>query len=145
MEIYTIGFGRKSAREFFEILKENEIQHLVDVRLRNTTQLAGFTKKHDLEYFLDEIAGIAYTHMPDLSPTDELLDGYRKGNISWPGYEEIFFDILESRKIEELLPQDMFKQRTVLLCSEPTADQCHRRLIVEYLQRHWEGVEAVHL
>jgi uncharacterized protein (DUF488 family) len=145
VEIYTIGFTQKSARQFFDILKGNGIRRVIDIRLHNSGQLAGFTKQHDLEYFLAEICGAEYVHEPRLAPTKELLSDYRAGRRSWQDYERIFEGLLVERQIAGTLDQALFDRPAVLLCSEPTADQCHRRLVAEHLQRHWDGVTIHHL
>ena len=145
MEIYTIGFTQKSARQFFDVLKANGIRRLVDVRLSNSGQLAGFTKAVDLAYFLDAICGAEYAHQPLLAPTKQLLSDYRSGKRTWPEYEDIFNALLTERRIETAISPDLFDIPAVMLCSEPTAEQCHRRLVAEYLQRHWDDVTIRHL
>jgi uncharacterized protein (DUF488 family) len=145
MEIYSIGFTKKNAGEFFDALKARGIERLLDVRLNNTSQLAGFAKASDLPYFLREICGAAYEHEPLLSPTQEILDAFKKRKGDWEIYTEAYLDLIRSRKVESVLQPESFRKKTVLLCSEPTAEQCHRRLALEYLQRHWEGVKIVHL
>lgn len=145
MEIYTIGFTKRTAADFFETLRDARIERLIDIRLRNDSQLAGFAKKEDLRYFLHELLGADYVHEPLLAPTPELLRAYRKRECSWDEYEDRFFKLMEERKIEDVIDRSLFDKRTVLLCSEPTPDRCHRRLVVDYLSRHWGGVTAHHL
>jgi uncharacterized protein (DUF488 family) len=145
MEIYTIGFTKKSAPEFFGILRRAGIKRLLDVRLNNSSQLAGFTKSSDLPFLLHEICGAEYVHEPLLAPTQDILDAYKKNKGSWQVYEQQFMDLMARRKVEEKIAPDLFAVPTVLLCSEPTADQCHRRLVVEHLRKHWPDVKAVHL
>ncbi len=145
MDIYTIGFTKKKAAEFFEILKRVGIKRLIDVRLNNRSQLAGFTKCEDIKYFLREICGAEYLHVPILSPTKEILDGYKKKAISWEEYEERFLALLGERRVENDVGRQLFDVPTVLLCSEPEPDHCHRRLVAEYLAANWGGVEIVHL
>jgi uncharacterized protein (DUF488 family) len=145
MDIYTIGFARKPAADFFGALRRAGIEQLVDVRLHNTSQLAGFTKRDDLAFFLDAISGASYLHEPLLAPTQEMLDRYRKHGGSWSEYERAFLGLLTERRIEEAIDRSLFDRRTVLLCSESTPEHCHRRLVVEYLAEHWGGVTAVHL
>jgi uncharacterized protein (DUF488 family) len=145
MEIYSIGFTQKNASEFFGILKANGIERLLDVRLNNTSQLAGFAKQADLAYFLSEICGAVYEHEPLLAPTQEMLDTYKKQKGDWKVYEREFLALMRSRNIETAIEKDSFAKKTVLLCSEPTAEHCHRRLVLEYLQGHWDGIEIVHL
>lgn len=144
VRLFTIGFTKKTAREFFTALREAGVRRVVDVRLSNASQLAGFTKKGDLAYFLREIGGIDYVHRPDLAPTKEILDGYKKKNLTWPEYEERFARLVAERKVETLLvPGDL--DQACLLCSEPKPDKCHRRLVAEYIQHIWPVVIITHL
>src|ERR1035438_3278027 len=145
MEIYSIGFTQKNASQFFGTLKANGIERLLDVRLNNTSQLAGFAKQADLPYFLPKICSIAYEHEPLLAPTQEILDAYKKSKTGWEAYTKAYLALIRSRKVESALSKESFKKKTVLLCSEPTAEHCHRRLALEYLQRHWQGVTIRHL
>jgi uncharacterized protein (DUF488 family) len=145
MEIYSIGFTKKSAGEFFGALKAAGIERLLDVRLNNTSQLAGFAKQSDLKYFLEEICGAAYEREPLLAPTQEILDLFKKQKRSWETYTEAYLALIRSRKVESAISQQSFERRTVLLCSEASAEHCHRRLALEYLQRHWNDVVIHHL
>jgi uncharacterized protein (DUF488 family) len=145
MEIYSIGFTQKSAGEFFGTLKANGIERLLDVRLNNTSQLAGFAKQADLPYFLREICGAVYEHEPLLAPTQGILDAFKKRKGSWEAYTESYLALIRLRKVETALSPESFGKKTVLLCSEATAERCHRRLALEYLQRHWDGVIIRHL
>jgi uncharacterized protein (DUF488 family) len=145
VEIFTIGFTKKSAAQFFGTLREADIEQLVDVRLNNVSQLAGFTKRDDLAFFVAELCRGEYRHEPLLAPTQELLDRYRKGGLPWSQYAEGFMHLLADRRVEDRLDRHLLKPRTALLCSEPTADRCHRRLVVEYLATKWDGVVARHL
>jgi uncharacterized protein (DUF488 family) len=142
---YTIGFTRKDAAEFFGSLRDHGIRRLLDVRLNNRSQLAGFTKSKDLAFFLREILGAEYDHRIMLAPTRELLSSYRKGTIAWPDYEKRFLSLMKERQIETTLGRAIFEVPTVLLCTEPTAEHCHRRLVLEYLRRAWGDLEIVHL
>jgi uncharacterized protein (DUF488 family) len=145
MEIYSIGFTKKRASEFFSTLKAHGIERLLDVRLNNTSQLAGFAKQADLAYFLHEICGVAYEHEPLPAPTQDILDAFKKHKGSWEVYSEAYLALIRSRKVESALSRESFQKKTVLLCSEATAEHCHRRLALEYLQKHWEGVVILHL
>jgi uncharacterized protein (DUF488 family) len=145
MEIYSIGFTQKSAREFFDTLKAHGIERLLDVRLNNTSQLAAFAKQADLAYFLHEICGAAYEHEPLLAPTQDILDEFKKRKGSWEEYSEAYLSLIRSRKVESVLFRNSFLKKTVLLCSESTPEHCHRRLALNYLQQHWEGVTIRHL
>jgi uncharacterized protein (DUF488 family) len=136
LEIYTIGFTGRTASSFFESLLQHRISRLVDVRLHNTSQLAGYSKRDDLAYFLDRIAGAQYAHRVDLAPTAELLAAYRAHQLTWASYETSFLALLQERRVERLVDiQAWTSVPTALLCSEPTATRCHRRLVVEYLQQ----------
>lgn len=117
---------------------------MVDVRLNNGSQLAGFAKKDDLGFFLRQICGMEYIHLPSLAPTKELLGAYRKGQIDWLTYEGRFTALMRERKIEKTMSRDVL-DNGCLLCSEDQPHQCHRRLVVEYLDREWGGVDAFHL
>lgn len=146
MEIFTIGFTRTTAEDFFKRLKTNEIERLLDVRLNNKSQLAGFAKRDDLAYFLRELVGAEYAHAPLLAPTADILDDFKKKKeMSWEEYEKRFLTLMRQRGIEHELRPREFSRRTVLLCSESTPEHCHRRLVAEYLQNHWEDVEIIHL
>ena len=145
MEIYTIGFTKKTAEEFFTLLRKNRIRRLLDIRLNNVSQLAGFTKRDDLAFFLKTICNADYSHETLLAPTQDLLDAYKKNNGSWQVYETQFKSLIQSRAIEKQLEQRLFETPTALLCSEPTAEHCHRRLVAEYLKNAWGNVSIVHL
>lgn len=147
IEICTIGFTKPhNAESFFTTLVDEKIRRLIDVRLNNKSQLAGFAKRDDLRFFLEAICGAEYLHEPDLlAPSDDLLKGYQTDALTWQEYEEGFLDLMAERRIEAELSPDMFSERTALLCTEHTAERCHRRLVVEYLDRHWGGVAGVHL
>ncbi|ATZ61346.2 MAG: DUF488 domain-containing protein [Methanosarcinales archaeon Met12] len=144
MKIYAIGFTKKSAKEFFEVLKRNNIEQIIDIRLNNTSQLAGFTKKDDLVYFLKELCDIDYYHFKFLAPTKEIRDRYIKSK-EWDVYANEYIELLESRKVIDKLDKPFFERRTCFLCSEASADHCHRRLLAEYLKEHWDDVKVVHL
>lgn len=147
MIIYTIGFTQKSAEQFFELLKANSIELLVDIRLNNKSQLAGFTKGTDLAYFLKEICETKYIHCEEFAPTKELLSDYQKGKVTWPEYEEVFDLIMERRgAYKKFLERFSQFDRVCLLCSEPTPEQCHRRLVAEKIQSYSpDNVEVIHL
>ncbi len=145
MEVYTIGFTQKSAARFFDTLKRAGIKRLLDVRLNNVSQLAGFSKRDDLAYFLREICGADYVHDPRLAPTQALLDAYKKQKGTWSDYEPRFLALMVERRIEETFDRSLLAGPTVLLCSEATAEHCHRRLVLEYLQRFDPAIRIVHL
>jgi len=144
MKVFTMGFTRKTAEHFFGTLAESGAKRLIDVRLNNVSQLAGFAKRNDLQYFLKTICGMDYVHEIRLAPTQELLDSYRKGGASWDEYEERFLKLMEEREIETAISAGTIED-ACLLCSEETAEQCHRRLVAEYLARRWGDIEIVHL
>jgi len=144
MKLFTIGFTKKSARRFFEVLRPSGVLRIVDVRLNNVSQLAGFTKKEDLAYFLKAICGMDYLHRLDLAPTQEMLDAYKKARGGWRTYETQFLDLMRERRVQETVPKDLVAD-SCLLCSEATPEHCHRRLVAEYLGQHWGDVEIIHL
>lgn len=146
MEIYTIGFTKKKAEQFFTLLKDAGIRRLLDVRLNNVSQLAGFAKREDLRYFLREICGCEYLHEPRFAPTQEMLDQYKKKKGSWDEYEQQFLTLLADRKVEEQVDPSLFSIPTALLCSERTPPEyCHRRLMLDYLRTKWGNISARHL
>ncbi len=144
MRIYTIGFTKKPAEVFFTMLRDSGARRVVDVRLHNISQLAGFAKRDDLRFFLHEISRVDYVHLPILAPTPELLDAYRKRGRDWAAYECGFLSLMRERRIEETVPQELVAE-SCLLCSEDKPDRCHRRLVAEYLSDHWGNVEIIHL
>lgn len=145
MEIYSIGFTQKTAEQFFSLLKSAGIRRLLDVRLNNVSQLAGFAKRQDLPFFLNQICQAEYRHEPLLAPTQDILDSYKKKKGSWPEYESKFLALLAERRIEDALDRSLFSIPTVLLCSEPSPERCHRRLVLDYLKEKWRDLRAVHL
>lgn len=144
MRILTIGFTKKSARRFFDALKKAGVKKVVDVRLNNVSQLSGFAKKDDLAYFLERICRIDYRHEPALAPTKEMFDGYKKKGGGWDEYERGFLNLMGDRRIEEKLDPAALED-ACLLCSEDKPHNCHRRLVAEYLRKHWGDVEIRHL
>jgi uncharacterized protein (DUF488 family) len=144
MKLYTIGFTGKTAERFFSLLEAAKPKTLVDVRLNNKSQLAGFSKSEDLPFFLDRILCLPYRHLLELAPTQAMLDKYRKEKQSWASYEKSFIRLMKKRAIQDTLsPVEL--DGACLLCSEHEPEHCHRRLVAEYLQRHWKGVEIRHL
>ena len=141
--VSTIGFTKTTAEGFFERLLKSGVKRVVDVRLRNTSQLAGFAKSDDLAYFLKKIGGIEYAHQPLLAPTDAMLKAYKKEKGDWDAYEARFMALMAQRQIENRLRPEML-EGTCLLCSEATPHHCHRRLVCEYLNGKWGGALDVH-
>lgn len=144
-KVYTIGFTKKTAEQFFETLKSAGVRRVLDVRLNNTSHLAGFTKRKDLAYFLRVICDAEYVHEPRLAPTKELIDAYKKRKGAWDDYERGFIEIMTERRVEDQLDRGLFRVPTALLCSEPKADRCHRRLVLDYLRSKWGDIEIIHL
>jgi len=145
LKLYTIGFTKKTAKQFFDLLKLNGIECLVDIRLHPDGQLAGFTKKEDLRYFLKELIGCDYRHIERLAPADEILKAYRSDN-NWNKYQSSFLALLQERGIPQTLDRSLFEEKVCcLLCSEPTPEKCHRRLVAELLAKDWKDVTIVHL
>jgi uncharacterized protein (DUF488 family) len=144
VRIFTIGFTKKSAEEFFTKLRNTGSPRIVDVRLNNVSQLAGFAKKSDLKFFLREICRMDYIHLPILAPTQELLDRYKKKHGEWSEYERDFLSLMRSRQVETNVSRDTIAEGC-LLCSEEKPEHCHRRLVAEHLKEHWSDVEIVHI
>lgn len=144
MKLFTIGFTKKSAESFFTSLKNAGVRRVLDVRLNNVSQLAGFTKRDDLRYFTRAICGIDYVHVPVLAPTKDILDKYKKHKGDWGLYEREFLDLMRSRRVENEVSRELV-DGGCLLCSEEKPHQCHRRLVAEYLDERWGGVEIEHL
>ena len=144
MRICTIGFTNKTAEDFFMRLQLSGVKRVVDVRLNNVSQLAGFSKRDDLRYFLKAILGIDYVHLPILAPTQDMLDGFKKNKGDWKVYEEKFLRLIQDRQIEKQISQDDVDEGC-LLCSEDKPHYCHRRLVAEYLRQHWGEVRIEHL
>jgi uncharacterized protein (DUF488 family) len=143
MRLFTIGFTKTTAEHFFSRLKASGAKRLVDVRLNNVSQLAGFAKRDDLKYFVNAICGMEYEHSPELAPTQELLDAYKKRRGSWSDYERDFVALMAHREIEKI-PREQL-DGGCLLCSEDKPHHCHRRLVAEYLKDKWGNVEIRHL
>ena len=144
IHVYTIGFTKKTAEYFFEKLKQAGVKRVIDVRLNNSSQLAGFTKRDDLKYFLKEICHIDYVHIPELAPTKDILDAYKKNKGDWKVYEAQFLELMEERHIENIISTDILDQGC-LLCSEDMPEHCHRRLVAEYLKDKWGNIRIEHL
>ena len=144
VHVATIGFTKKHAERFFSLLREAGVKRVVDVRLNNEGQLAGFAKKRDLAYFLKAILGIDYIHLPILAPTEDMLSAYKKEKGSWQDYERRFLDLMSQREIERNVDPQII-DNSCLLCSEDKPHHCHRRLVAEYLKQHWGKVEIRHL
>jgi len=143
-KLYTLGYTQKPAEKFFGLLKANGIQRLIDIRLSNNTQLSGFTKKDSLQYFLKELLKISYRHIPMMAPSKGLFDDFKKNGLEWENYEIRFNWLIDYRKIERLICENDI-DHTCLLCCEPEATNCHRRLVAEYLQQHFDGIEIIHI
>lgn len=144
MRIFTIGFTKSTAEKFFTRLQKAGVKRIVDVRLNNVSQLAGFAKKDDLRYFLKTICSIEFAHRPELAPTQDMLDAYKKHGGKWDDYERKFVSLIEGRHIEDTVPREVL-DGACLLCSEDKPHHCHRRLVAEYLQKKWDDVEIAHL
>jgi len=146
--IYTIGFTQKTAEEFFRLLQEAQVQKLVDIRENRIGQLAGFAKYPDLAYFLDRICGIAYQYEPIFAPSPEIRTAYRKTH-DWTQYDKAFRELMAIRRAIEQTNPAAFEGKVVLLCSEPTPEKCHRRLVAEMLAEQWTSqgrqIEVQHL
>lgn len=145
MKLCTIGFTKKSAERFFNLLNENHIERLLDIRLNPQGQLAGFAKKDDLSFFLSRLLNCEYHHLKMLAPTDEILSMYRDDK-DWSKYATRFEELMDERNIPNSLDKRLFEEKNCcLLCSEATPEKCHRRLVAERLGRHWHNIEIKHI
>ncbi|KPK76855.1 MAG: hypothetical protein AMJ79_05190 [Phycisphaerae bacterium SM23_30] len=144
MKLFTIGFTQKSAEEFFTCLQKAGVRRVVDIRLHNTSQLAGFAKAQDLKYFLCAIGGIEYVHIPDFAPTQDILDDFQKSKGTWAEYERRFGELMAKRGIADTAANTL-RENDCFLCSEPTPERCHRRLVAEHLQAQLGDIEVIHL
>ena len=138
MQLYTIGFTKKTAAEFFGLLNASSAKRVVDVRLNNRSQLAGFAKQKDLIFFLQEVSDMEYVHVPELAPTPDILTAYKNDGGDWDVYQEAFLRLMEQREIERRVDPAILDQGC-LLCSEHEPHHCHRRLVAEYLNERWGG------
>jgi uncharacterized protein (DUF488 family) len=145
VKVHSIGFTQTTAAAFFARLRGAGVRRLVDVRLNNRSQLAGFSKQDDLRFFLRELCDADYVHEPLLAPEPGMFDDYKHRRGAWDEYAQRFLDLMADRQIERALPRSSFATPTVLLCSEPTAAHCHRRLVLEYLRARWGDLEIEHL
>lgn len=136
MQTYTIGFTKKPAEKFFGLIREHNVLRVLDVRLNNRSQLAGFAKQQDLRYFLREICATEYVHLPELAPTEDILKAYKSNLLPWDQYESRFLDLMDKRSVDQKLDQLLF-DHGCLLCSEDRPHHCHRRLVVEFLNDRW--------
>ncbi len=134
--ICTIGFAGKTAEEFFRLLQESGVKKVIDIREHRIGQLSGFAKYPDLPFFLDRVAGIAYVHEPMLAPTSEIRKAYRKGK-DWQAYESSFLELMSVRGVPKRIAASDFEGTVALLCSEPAAEKCHRRLVADLIAQHW--------
>ncbi|MEE3719039.1 DUF488 domain-containing protein [Tumidithrix elongata RA019] len=144
VQLFTIGFTQKSAEQFFETLIKSGIKTVIDTRLNNVSQLAGFTKKNDLKYFLKQVGDIDYVHILDLAPTKDILDEYKKNKGDWGVYEQKFLKLMSERQVEKKVSPELLSHGC-LLCSEAKPHNCHRRLVAEYLKDSWVNVKICHL
>ena len=142
--VFTVGFTRKTAADFFEKLRAAGIKRVVDVRLHNVSQLAGFSKRDDLQYFLRQILGVDYVEAPLLAPTQPLMDALKKNKGPWEDFERAFLRLMEERRIEKEIDPALLAGGC-LLCSEEQPHHCHRRLVVEYLQHRWGNLAIKHI
>ena len=144
IKIFTIGFTSKTASQFFNLLRVNGVEKIIDTRINNVSQLAGFAKGNDLAFFAKEIGNMGYEHKVDFAPTKDLLSDYRDKKISWENYEVEYLNLLDRRKIIQKIKVDDL-HHSCLLCSEHTPEKCHRRLLAEYLKNIRKDIDIVHL
>jgi len=144
INLFTIGFTKKSAERFFYLLTSNNVKRIIDTRLNNTSQLSGFAKAEDLKYFAKVIGNIDYLYKPEFAPTNDLIKKYRGKEISWEEYEIGYLNLLDTRKISQKIKIEEFHQNC-LLCSEHTPTNCHRRILAEYFQKINNNIKIIHL
>jgi uncharacterized protein (DUF488 family) len=143
--VYTLGYERRSLSEFVGLLQQAGVDALIDIRLRNTSHLAGYTKRDDLAFLLQQGFGIAYEHHPELAPTDEILDDYMQDH-DWSRYERRFREVLRERGSEAVGREILARHHVpCLLCHEATPEHCHRRLVAEWWAAHIPDLSIVHL
>jgi len=145
VEIYTVGFAGETAQTFFGALKKAGVRRVIDIRLRPNGGLSLFARGTDLTFLLRELCGAEYVPVPLLAPTKDLLSDFRKKKVDWPEYERRFLALMDERRVAENLDKSLFSVPAALLCSEASPEQCHRRLVAEYLQSQWPGVHVKHL
>ena len=144
IKLFTIGFTKKSARTFFTKLCASGVTRVIDIRLHNTSQLAGFAKQDDLAYFLKAICDIEYLHMPEFAPSQAIMDAFKKNKGEWSDYERDFLALMGKRQTENKLAPDFF-DHACLLCSEEKPDHCHRLLVARYLKNKWHNINIIHI
>lgn len=144
LNLFTIGFTKKSAEYFFRKLSDSGVKKLIDTRLNNVSQLSGFAKRDDLKFFLKEICDIEYIQVPEFAPTHDMLDEYKKVTHDWKKYEKKFIKLITRRRIEQYF-SSIELEGACLLCSEDKPHHCHRRLVAEYLQSKYKEIEIRHL
>lgn len=145
--LFTIGYTKKTLQEFIERLKNAGVDCIVDIRLNNTSQLAGFSKKDDLDFLLNQGFGISYIHLPELAPSEEILARY-KADKNWAVYERDYGELADKRNMVKLFLDTAAQEgwrRPCLLCAEDIADHCHRRVLAEKIQAEVSGLEVKHL
>ncbi len=146
MKLYTIGFTKKSAEEFFNLLIENKVKTIIDIRRNNKSQLAGFTKENDLKFFLKKIANTKYIYLSEFAPDDIILKDYRSKNLNWVQFEEKYLDQIKKYENWENFDSDIL-QDGCLLCSESSPTKCHRRLLAEFFLNKYrdKSIQIIHL
>jgi uncharacterized protein (DUF488 family) len=144
IKLFTIGFTKKSAKAFFTALSGAGVKRVIDIRLNNVSQLSGFAKKDDLQYFLKSLCNIDYMHVPELAPTKEIMDAYRRKKQGWSVYEKKFLALISKRRAEKIISRNLL-DGACLLCSEDVAEHCHRRLVAEYLNEKLGSIEVIHI
>jgi uncharacterized protein (DUF488 family) len=141
----TIGFSQKSLRRFIDLLQSAGVTKVIDTRLHNTSQLAGFAKKEDLAFIL-ETFGIEYEHVLDLAPTEEIMKKFKQVDKDWKEFERAFNQLMQDRQVAKLWTSPIFASRVnCLLCAEHSAEHCHRRLVAEHLKSVYPEIEIRHL
>jgi uncharacterized protein (DUF488 family) len=143
-KLYTMGYTQKPAKKFFNLIDKYEIKRIIDIRLHNNTQLAGFTKQNNLKYFLKRLSDCDYCHIPLMAPSKDIFDDSKKNGLEWKEYASRFNKLINQRKIEQLINEDDI-DGACLLCCEPEATNCHRSLVAEYLQKYFGDIQIIHI
>lgn len=146
LSLHTIGFTQKTAEQFFGMIRDADVDRIIDVRLKSDSQIAGFAKSPNLQFFAKELCGIDYHHLPFLAPSTPLFTSYKKEKtMGWPDFRDRFLDLMDERHVEEKVSRDLL-DGACLLCSEHEPHECHRTLVAEYLRGRWNvAICLVHL
>jgi uncharacterized protein (DUF488 family) len=133
LEIYTSGTSGITAERFFLRLRELKATSVIDTRIHPSSQLSGYSKQESLKYFLKEILQIPYIYESQLCPIEQDFKLYKNKQMIWKTYQDKYYQLLINRNIKEKIDFSPWGDRPVILCSESSPDQCHRRLAAEFI------------